>query len=200
MASTNPARSLALPIALVITCAVCGAMLATGLRQSFGLFLAPMTAEHGWAARDFAFAIGLQVLINGISQPFMGQLADRFGGRRVVMGGAVLYCIGILGMALSDSVLPFTFFAGFIMGMAVSAAGMPTIIASLTRMLPPEMRGRATGLGTAGSSAGQFLVVPLAGIAIQGFGWQGALFAMAIATLFMIPLALPLADKQPAPA
>ena len=200
MSSANPARSLALPIALVITCAVCGAMLAMGLRQSFGLFLAPMTAEHGWAARDFAFAIGLQVLINGLSQPFMGQLADRFGGRRVVMGGAVLYCIGILGMALSDSVLPFTFFAGFIMGMAVSAAGMPTIIASLTRMLPPEMRGRATGLGTAGSSAGQFLVVPLAGIAIQGFGWQGALFAMAIATLFMIPLALPLADKQPAPA
>jgi hypothetical protein len=89
MSSAAPARSLALPIALVISCAVCGAMLAMGLRQSFGLFLAPMTAEHGWAARDFAFAIGLQVLINGISQPFMGQLADRFGGRRVVMGGAV---------------------------------------------------------------------------------------------------------------
>ncbi len=113
MSSAAPARSLALPIALVISCAVCGAMLAMGLRQSFGLFLAPMTAEHGWAARDFAFAIGLQVLINGMSQPFMGQLADRFGGRRVVMGGAVLYCIGILGMALSESVVPFTFFAGF---------------------------------------------------------------------------------------
>ena len=139
-ASTRP---LALPIALVIACAIGGAMLAMGLRQSFGLFLAPMTAENGWAARDFAFAIGLQVLINGISQPFMGQLADRFGGRRVVMGGALLYCIAILGMALSESVLPFTFFAGLILGMAVSAAGMPTIIASLTRMLPPEMRGRA---------------------------------------------------------
>ena len=123
MTQAAPARPLALPIALVIGCAVCGAMLAMGLRQSFGLFLAPMTAEHGWAARDFAFAIGLQVLINGMSQPFMGQLADRFGGRRVVMGGAVLYCIGILGMALSESVVPFTFFAGFIMGMAVSAAG-----------------------------------------------------------------------------
>lgn len=95
MIQAAPARPLALPIALVIGCAVCGAMLAMGLRQSFGLFLAPMTAAHGWAARDFAFAIGLQVLINGISQPFMGQLADRFGGRRVVMGGAVLYCIGI---------------------------------------------------------------------------------------------------------
>ena len=132
MTQAAPARPLALPIALVIGCAVCGAMLAMGLRQSFGLFLAPMTAENGWAARDFAFAIGLQVLINGISQPFMGQLADRFGGRRVVMGGAVLYCIGILGMALSESVVPFTFFAGFIMGMAVSAAGMPTSIQPVT--------------------------------------------------------------------
>lgn len=191
---------LALPIAVVIGFAVCGAMLAMGLRQSFGLFLAPMTAEHAWSARDFAFAIGLQVLVNGITQPFMGQLADRFGGRYVVIGGAVLYSLGMLGMALSVQALSFAFFAGLIVGMAVSAAGTPIIIASLARMLPPEMRGRAAGLGTAGSSAGQFLVVPLAGFAIQGFGWQGAMFAMAAAALLMIPLALPLNDRSVVPA
>ena len=100
-----------------------------GLRQSFGLFLAPMTEAHAWTASGFAFAIALQVLLNGVTQPIMGQLADRFGGRIVIIGGALLYAAGIVGMALSEGLPLFTFFAGIVMGAAVSAAGMPTIIA-----------------------------------------------------------------------
>jgi MFS family permease len=198
MTLSSAASRAALPAALLIACAVATAMLALGLRQSFGLFLAPMTEAHAWSASGFAFAIALQVLLNGVSQPLTGQLADRFGGRSVIIGGALLYAAGILGMAFSAGLPLFTFFAGVVLGVAVSAAGMPTIIASLTRLLPEEQRGRAVGLGTAGSSAGQFLVVPLAGLAIQGFGWHWALIAMAAAALLMIPLALPLSDR-PAP-
>ncbi|MBR0682490.1 MFS transporter [Roseomonas eburnea] len=199
--SLPPAAARAvLPAGLLIACAVAGAMLAMGLRQSFGLFLAPMTEAHAWSASGFAFAIALQVLLNGVTQPIMGQFADRFGGRIVIIGGALAYAGGILGMALSGGLPIFTFFAGVVMGAAVSAAGMPVIIASLTRLLPENMRGRAVGLGTAGSSAGQFLVVPLAGLGISGFGWQWALIAMAAAALLMIPLALPLADRSPAVA
>ncbi|MFC7609513.1 MFS transporter [Teichococcus aestuarii] len=183
---------------ILVLCGVGAAALAMGLRQSFGLFLAPMTAANGWTASGFAFAIALQVLVNGISQPLCGQLADRIGGRNVIIGGAVLYMLGILGMALSDGLPLFTFFAGLVMGVAVSAAGMPVIMASMTRLLPESQRGRATGLGTAGSSFGQFLVVPLAGFGIAGFGWQGALLVMAGAALLMVPLALPLNDR-PAP-
>ena len=195
MTLPSAARRAALPAGVLIACAVVGAMLAMGLRQSFGLFLAPMTEAHAWTASGFAFAIALQVLLNGVSQPLTGQLADRFGGRNVIIGGALLYAAGILGMAFSAHLPVFTFFAGLVMGVAVSAAGMPTIIASLTRLLPEEIRGRAVGLGTAGSSAGQFLVVPLAGLGIAGFGWQWALVAMAVAALLMIPLALPLSDR-----
>ena len=198
MSLSPTASRAALPAGLLIACAVAGAMLAMGLRQSFGLFLAPMTEAHAWTASGFAFTIALQVLLNGVTQPIMGQLADRFGGRIVIIGGALLYAAGIVGMALSEGLPLFTFFAGIVMGAAVSAAGMPTIIASLTRLLPEDQRGRAVGLGTAGSSAGQFLVVPLAGIGIAGLGWQAALFAMAAAALLMIPLAMPLSDR-PAP-
>lgn len=192
-----PGRRLS-PMMILVLCGVGAAALAMGLRQSFGLFLAPMTAANGWTASGFAFAIALQVLVNGISQPLCGQLADRIGGRNVIIGGAVLYMLGILGMALSDGLPLFTFFAGLVMGVAVSAAGMPVIMASMTRLLPESQRGRATGLGTAGSSFGQFLVVPLAGFGIAGFGWQGALLVMAGAALLMVPLALPLNDR-PAP-
>jgi len=187
------------PMGTIIFCGVVCAALAMGLRNSFGLFLAPMTVDLGWSASGFALAIALQVLVNGLFQPICGQLADRFGGRVVIMGGAVLYALGIIGMALSTGLTLFTFFAGIVMGAAVSAAGMPIISASLTRMLPEAMRGRAVGLGTAGSSFGQFLVVPLAQLGISFAGWQGALFLMAGAALIMLPLALPLNDSKPKP-
>ncbi|MBW8271328.1 MFS transporter [Caldovatus aquaticus] len=200
MAGSAPDHAPRLAAGVLIAAAVLCAALALGLRQSFGLFLAPMTAAHAWSASGFAFAIALQVLLNGVFQPLCGQVADRIGGRAVIAGGALLQAIGTLGMALSEGLPLFTFFAGLVMGVAVSAAGMPIIIASLARQLPERLRGRATGLGTAGSSFGQFLVVPLAGGAIGLWGWQGALFAMAAAALLMIPLALPLADRPAAAA
>lgn len=193
-----PEGSAKVATGVLIACAVACAALAMGLRQSYGLFLAPMTEAHAWSASGFAFAIALSVLLNGIFQPICGQIADRIGGRAVVMGGTLLYAIAIAGMALSESMTAFTFFAGVMMGIAVSAAGMPVIMASLTRLLPESQRGRAVGLGTAGSSFGQFLVVPLAGFGIAGLGWQWTLWVMAGAALLMLLLAQPLADK-PAP-
>ncbi len=194
VASRGPAIAVGALVASAVLCAA----LAMGLRQTFGLFLAPMTAAHAWSASGFAFAIALQVLLNGVSQPIMGQVADRIGGRKVIIGGALLQFLAVLGMALSDGLPLFTFFAGLLMGVAVSAAGMPVIISSLTRLLPEERRGRATGLGTAGSSFGQFLVVPVVQLGINGFGWQTALLLVAAASLLMIPLALPLNDSPAA--
>jgi MFS family permease len=193
------ARTMRVGLAVLVVCGMLTAALGMGLRQSSGLFLAPMVAAHAWTASGFAFAIALQVLLNGLSQPLCGQLADRIGGRRVIMAGALLQALAVLGMALTPSLPLFTFFAGVVMGIAVSAAGMPVVMASLMRLLPEgRLRSRATGLGTAGSSFGQFLVVPLVQLGITGFGWQAALLGVAAASLLMIPLALPLNDA-PAP-
>ncbi len=187
-----------MPVRLLLLCAVVLCALSMGLRQSFGLFLAPMTAAQGWTASAFALAIALQVLLNGVSQPMCGNIADRIGGQRVLIGGWLLYASGLLAMALASSLAAFFLGAGLVMGVAVSAAGFPIVMASLSRLLPQDWRARATGLATAGSSFGQFSVVPLVQLGIDAFGWQGALFAMAAVAIAAIPLALPLADR-PAP-
>lgn len=187
-----------MPVRLLLLCAVVLCALSMGLRQSFGLFLAPMTAAQGWTASAFALAIAVQVLLNGVSQPICGNVADRIGGQRVLIGGWLLYAAGLLVMALASSLAAFFLGAGLVLGVAVSAAGFPIVMASLSRLLPQDWRARATGLATAGSSFGQFSVVPLVQLGIDAFGWQGALFAMAAVALAAIPLALPLADR-PAP-
>lgn len=200
LAARTGASGLRVSVGVLLACGMLTAALGMGLRQTSGLFLAPMTLDLGWTASGFALAIALQVLVNGLTQPLCGLLADRFGGRTVLMAGAALQAAAVAGMALSTSLFWFTVFAGLVMGVAVSAAGMPVVMASLTRLLPADMRARATGLGTAGSSFGQFLVVPVAALGIQGFGWQAALLGVATASLLIIPLALPLNDAPALPA
>jgi predicted MFS family arabinose efflux permease len=193
--STRSRAAAPVAVGVLITCAVITAALAMGVRQSFGLFFAPLVEARGWTASGVSLAFALLVLMNGFTQPLMGQLADRFGGRVVVVGGTLLQAASIAGMALTDDLLVFTLLAALGMGLAVSAAGMPVIMASLTRLLPEAQRGRATGFGTAGSSLGQFFVVPLGQLMMLQWGWQAALLLLAASSLLMIPLALPLTDN-----
>ena len=60
------------PVGILILCGVICATLAMGLRNSFGLFLAPVTAELGWSTSGFSLAIALQVLANGVFQSVCG--------------------------------------------------------------------------------------------------------------------------------
>ena len=70
--------------------------LSLGIRHGFGLFLSPMSGEYGWGREVFAFAIALQNLIWGLAQPITGAVADRFGARRVIIGGGLLYAAGLV--------------------------------------------------------------------------------------------------------
>src|SRR2546429_9844754 len=72
-----------------------------GLRQSLGLFMRPMTLELGISAATFGFTIALQNIVWGVSQPFVGALADRYGPRPVLIVTALLYALGLLLMMVS---------------------------------------------------------------------------------------------------
>ena len=65
-----------------------------GLRQSLGLFMRPMTLDLGISAATFGFAIALQNMVWGISQPFVGALADKHGPRPVLIATALIYAAG----------------------------------------------------------------------------------------------------------
>src|ERR1700690_1913319 len=75
--------------------------LAMGMRQSLGLFMVPVTRDLGLSISDFTFALALQNIIWGVTQPVVGAFADRYGSRLVMMGGALLYVSGMAVMAFA---------------------------------------------------------------------------------------------------
>ena len=85
----------------VLACGAAIVTLSMGIRHGFGLWLQPITQAQGWTRETFAFAIAIQNLSWGIFGIFAGMIADRFGAFRVIIAGAVLYALGLAGMALA---------------------------------------------------------------------------------------------------
>jgi MFS family permease len=181
------------------TVLICGGLLVTlsmGIRHGFGFWQLPMTQAHGWTRETFAFAIALQNLLWGASQPFAGMLADRFGATKVLVTGALLYAAGLLVMALGSTGLVFTTGAGILIGLALSGVTYTVVFGVIGRTAPPEKRSQAMGIAAAAGSFGQFLMVPVEQGLIAWFGWQEALLILAATALLMAPLAAGL--REPA--
>lgn len=171
-------------------------MLSIGTRQSFGLFLQPMTFDLGWTRETFGFAIALQNLVWGLGQPFAGAIADKFGAARVIAAGGVFYALGLLLMAYSTSGLAFDLSAGILVGLGLSGTGFGVVMGVVGRAAPPARRSAALGLVGAGGSFGQFAMLPFGQALISHLGWLGALVTLAAISLAIIPLAAALAGKN----
>jgi MFS family permease len=171
---------------------LCGAMIVTlsmGIRHGFGLWLQPVTQAQGWSRETFAFAIAIQNLSWGVFGIFAGMVADKFGAFRVIVGGALLYALGLVGMALSPNATLFALTAGVLIGAAQAGTTYAIIYGVIGRQISAEKRSWAMGVAAAAGSFGQFLMVPVEGFLISDFGWQQALLILSAAVLLIAPLA-----------
>ena len=169
--------------------------LALGIRHSFGLFLQPMSMDNGWGREVFGFAVALQNLLWGITQPFTGMLADRFGAGRVLFAGGLLYAIGLAGMANSTTALGLTLAIGLFVGVGMSCTTFNIVFGALGRAYSAERRSVVLGISSAAGSFGQFAVLPLALVLITGLGWYSALIALSLLVAVVIPASFGVADK-----
>jgi EmrB/QacA subfamily drug resistance transporter len=154
---------------LVVTTAL------TTIQRSFGA-----TAEQlGWTVNAYSLALAVSIL--GAS-----ALADRFGRRRVLVGGLGLFavCSAACGLAPSIGLL---IAARTVQGIG-AATIMPISLTILSSAVPPDKRGKAigiwgglTGLAVAGG--------PLIGGAIvQGIAWQWIFWVNVLLGVALIPL------------
>ena len=171
---------------------LCGAAIVTlsmGIRHGFGLWLQPVTQARDWSREAFSFAIAIQNISWGVSGIFAGMVADKFGAFRVIIVGALLYALGLFGMAHANTPLLFGASAGVLIGMAQAGTTFAVVYGVIGRNVAPERRSWAMGMTAAAGSFGQFLMVPVEGFLIAQLGWQQALVILGCATLLMVPVA-----------
>jgi len=169
---------------------LCGALvlsISLGVRHAFGLFLAPMSLDLGWGRETFALAIALQNLVWGLAQPFTGRLADRFGAGWIVLGGTILYVIGLYMMSHSQTELSLLISAGIVIGVGLSGTTFTVVFGVISRTLSAEKRSWAMGVAMSVGSLGQFVLLPGSNALIESFGWSEALLLLAALSLLMLP-------------
>ncbi|HKW38723.1 MAG TPA: MFS transporter [Burkholderiales bacterium] len=179
----------------MLVCASAILTFSLGTRHSFGLFLQPMSMANGWGREVFGFAVAVQNLLWGLSQPATGMLADRFGAKRVLFAGGLLYAIGLVLMANSASALGLTLAIGVFVGLGMSCTSFNIVFGALGRAYPPEKRSVVLGISSAFGSFGQFALLPLALLLISAFGWYAALLVLSAGVALAMPASLGVADR-----
>lgn len=163
-------------------------MLTMGSRQTLGLFVSPLNSSTGLGVTAISLALAIAQFVWGAAQPLAGAAADRWGPAPVLAAGIVLVAIGLALTPLMGSSLGLIFSLGLVMAFGAGAGSFSVLIGAAAHRLPPEARGAASGVINAGGSFGQFVFAPITQKLIQGFGWMGAMWTLAVITLAALPL------------
>ena len=166
-----------------------------GIRQSFGLFLLPITEALGTGREVFSLGLAFQNLLWGISSPFAGALADKYGAGRIAAIGTIFYAGGLAVMA--GFVTPGGMMMGHLMiGIGLGSAGVSIALGAVARAVAPEKRSLALGMVTSIGSFGQFAILPITQIFIDGYGWQVSLLLLSGLSASMLASCLLLARDE----
>ena len=181
--------------ALIIISAIIFAI-TMGVRQSLGLFIAPINSSLGLDIVSISFALAVGQFMWGLAQPIFGAIADKKGSLGVLIIGALMMFIGLVLTPFVKTDWGLVLTLGILSAAGAGAGSFSILIGATAKQMPVEKRAFAGGFINAGGSFGQFVFAPLVQSIINGFGWMYAMFTMAIATLFTIPLAYLLGAKK----
>ena len=160
-----------------------------GMRQSFGLFVAPVTQDLGISVADFTLAIAIQNFTWGLTQPLIGAFADRFGCRVMTILGTILYAAGLGVTMIAEGPIALWIGLGFMVGLALACTGLSLALAASARAVSPLKRSVALGTISAAGSIGTFIAAPLAQGLIDSGSWVIALAGFIGLCAVMIPAA-----------
>ncbi|MGZ5041729.1 MAG: MFS transporter [Usitatibacter sp.] len=184
--------------AWVVTLAAAAILMVTmGARQSLGLFVSPLNTSTGLGVVTISLALAVAQFAWGVVQPIAGAVADRFGPGKVLVAGLVVLSIGTALTPFMTSGLGLIVSLGLLSAIGSGAGSFSVLIGAAAKRLPAESRGNAAGVINAGGSFGQFVFAPLCQKLIQGLGWMGAMWSLAVITLAALPLVRVVTPKHP---
>ena len=175
--------------------------LSMGLRQSLGIFMPPLTKDVGISVSDFTLAIAVQNLAWGFLQPLAGAWAVRLGFRPLMVGGALLYLIGLVLLTTAHGMVAVTLGAGVAIGASLACTGGAFALAVASRPVPAALRSTVLGIVSAAGSIGALMAAPMGQALAQQYGWRIGMLSFVVLALFMLPAAWVAGrvDKLPIP-
>jgi sugar phosphate permease len=198
MSANKPARKPVFFGWYVVAASVFIGFSAVGARNGFGAFVTPMSDEFEWNRLTISFAAGLGILLNGFIQPFMGQVFDRTGGRKLILLSVLSLGLVTIALYWTFNFLFFVFVFGILASVAQSGLSLTNTSALLSRWFV-RLRGTVIGINSTALSIGGLVLVPLAVYLMDATGsWRIAWIGLGGVVLLSLPLAWVFMRENPA--
>ncbi len=165
------------------------------IRASFGVFQIPIEEEFGWLRADFSLAIAIQNLAWGIGQPLFSMIAEKYGDRKAIFLGSVLYAVGLILSSYAVTPLAHQFLE-ILIGFGIAGMGFGVILAVIGRTTSEKNRSLALGIATSAGSLGQIIGPPVIEKLLQQMPWQEVFMVLAVIVMASMVL-LPMIKSKP---
>ena len=153
-----------------------------GARYCFGIFVKPLSVEHGWSHSVISLAATINMLIYSIGAIFVGRMLDKFAPRWIMTTGAIIAAAGFILTGFVNSPLTLYLAYGLLVGLGATGMGVVICSSSVGKWFI-KMRGLAIGIATMGISFGIMTLTPLAGFLGRYFSWRAGMFILGAITL-----------------
>jgi len=170
-------------------------LISFAIRSTFGLFQIPIAEQFLWARSEFSMAIAIQNLAWGIGTPIFSAFAEKFGDRKAITVGLILYALGIFISSTASSPEAHQFL-NILIGFGIAGSGFGPILAVVGRTASAEKRSLALGITTAAGSAGQVVGPPFAALLLSIMPWSSVFVVFAIISILTIVI-VPLLKSTP---
>ena len=165
------------------------------IRASFGVFQIPIEEEFSWLRADFSLAIAIQNLAWGIGQPLFSMIAEKYGDRKAIFLGSVLYAVGLILSSYAVTPLAHQFLE-ILIGFGIAGMGFGVILAVIGRTTSEKHRSLALGIATSAGSLGQIIGPPVIEKLLQQMPWQEVFMVLAVIVMASMVL-LPMIKSKP---
>ena len=149
-----------------------------GTVLAFGVLYLPLVRELGEGRGAVAAVQSAVMLLGGLGAPLVGSALDRWGPRRLFQSGAVVAALGLVWASQTHTLPALVLAYGVVAGAGLAALGSTPNMVVVAQWFPGR-RARAIALADLGTPAGGFLLVPLAQLVVERWGWRAALQLLA---------------------
>jgi len=170
---------------------------AAGFRAAPGVLMVPLQEEFGWSRGLLSVAVGVNLVLFGLTAPFAAALMDRFGIRAVTSTALVLVAAGSGLTVFVTAGWQLVLTWGLLVGLGTGSMAL-VFAATIANRWFVRRRGLVMGVLTAGSATGQLIFLPVLAWLSERSGWRAASLLVAASALAVVPLVLLFVRNDPA--
>ncbi len=158
-------------------------------RSLLGLTMPLWEQELGWSRSFVSSGGAVALVVMAVAAPVAGNLIDRLGPRRPILWGLVTVAVAMGLTATARAEWEFILYFGILGGIGFGVVAIHEV-STIVALEFPVRAGLPTGVATAGSTAGQLLIIPLLAIVLTAIGWRVSYAVLGVASIFLIALLL----------